>query len=894
VVALPIDTDAPDTPRAPTRPWTLDAGDVAAALETDPTGGLSSNEAARRLAVVGPNELERAAQRSAWRLFASQFANTMTVVLLVAAGITAVIGETADAIVILVIVALNAVIGFVQENRAEKAMAALERLTALSCTVVRDGEVREVPAADLVPGDVVRLTVGDAVPADLRLTDVHGLRVNEATLTGESVSTVKTAEPLPDVDASLLAEQLSMAFKGTVVTYGRAEAVVTTTGMATELGRIASLLQTRPAEPTPLQRRLAGLGRVMAAAAVVVCVVVFTVGVLTGEPVETMFLTAVGLAVAAIPEGLPAVVTVALAMGARRMADRRALIRKLPAVETLGSVTVICSDKTGTLTENRMVVERVWTPAGEYVVSGSGYEPAGGLRPEPDHDPYLGALANVAVACNDAVLHPSSDESPQWTITGDPTEGALLSLAAKLGVERSDIDRNRPRHAEIAFDAARRRMTTIHRDGNGHWLATKGALSALGPLLGRDTETPAADADAAAQRLADDGYRVLALAEGHTGELAQPLDEVEHDLRLLGLVAIADPPRMEVRDAVATCRSAGMSPVMITGDNARTATSIAHRLGVLGQGEVLTGADLDTLDPGTLAKRVEHVEVFARTNPEQKLRIVNAWKERGGVVAMTGDGVNDAPALRRADIGVAMGITGTDVSKEAADMVLADDNFATIVHAVEEGRRIYDNIRRFVRYMLTTNSAELWVMFIAPLIGLPLPLLPVQILWINLVTDGLPAVTLGLEPAEPDVMDRPPRPAHESILARGLWQHAVWVGILMAGVTLPLLVLAREAGWPWQTMVFTTLAFLQLGHAIAVRSERQSVFRLGLLSNRWHALAIAASVVLQLVIVYVPAFQPAFGTEPLDPLQLVVVLAVSPTAFIAVEIEKWVTRRRGA
>jgi Ca2+-transporting ATPase len=880
----------------PEQPWALEAEAVARVLATDPARGLSSAEAAARLSTVGPNELVEAGRRSAWLLFAEQFTNTMILVLAAAAVVTMLIGDRKDTVVIGAIVVLNGVVGFVQEYRAERAMAALRRLAAEEAYVVRDGERRRVAASDLVPGDLVILGCGDVVPADLRLVDAQALRVDEAALTGESEPVAKSTETLEAVDGSLVGERTNMAFKGTAVTYGRGAGVVVATGMATELGRIAGLLQAHRAAPTPLQQRLASLGRWMAAAALVVCAVVFTAGVARGEPVDRMFLTAVSLAVAAIPEGLPAVVTVALALGARRMAERHALVRKLPAVETLGSVTVICSDKTGTLTENRMVAERVWTPAGEYVVTGDGYEPAGELLGEgdPAADPFLAALARVAAACNDAVLHAPERDGEPWRLTGDPTEGALLALAGKRGVNRDAIERQWPRRAEVAFDASRRRMSTIHQDGEGDWVAVKGSFEALAPLLRGTEPADVVAARAAAERWAAQGFRVLALAERHTPRIPDAaLTELEADLGLVGVVGITDPPRPEVRQAIADCRAAGVMPVMITGDHVLTATAIAERLGIPAPaGATLTGTELDALNDTDYADRVSGIAVYARTNPEQKLRIVNAWKRRGAVVAMTGDGVNDAPALRRADIGVAMGVIGTDVSKEAADMVLADDNFATIVHAVEEGRRIHDNIRRFVRYLLTTNSGEIWVMFLAPLLGLPVPLLPVQILWINLVTDGLPAIALGLEPAEPDTMRRPPRPPEESIFARGLWQHAVWVGLLMAAVVLPIQAGARAAGWHWPTMVFSTLALLQLGHALAVRSERRSFFALGARSNPWLLAAVGATLAVQLAIVYFPFLQDVFGTAALGAVEFAVVTIASTTVFVAVEIEKWFHRRR--
>lgn len=876
-------------------PWAVEAGLAVAAFGSDAARGLDEDEADRRRAAVGANELIVQRRPSATERFARQFANTMNLVLGAAAVVTLFIGDRKDTVVIAIIVVLNAAVGFVQEHRAEQAMAALKQLTAATARVVREGTVSEVPAAEVVPGDIVRLAAGDVIPADLRLLEVHGLRVDEAALTGESEPSAKTARPLPEPAPSLVADQHNMAFKGTVVSYGRATGLVVATGMSTEIGRIATLLQGRGAGPTPLQQRLAVLGRRLAAAAVVVCAVVFVVGVATGEPVDKMFLTAVSLAVAAIPEGLPAVVTIALALGARRMAGRHALVRRLPAVETLGSVTVICSDKTGTLTQNRMMVEQAWTPAGDHTVSGRGYSPDGTVSPnsgETEGDPFLERLARVAAACNDAALHAPASAGASWTISGDPTEGALLAFAAKLGVEKTELDREQPRLAEIGFDATRRRMTTVHGGDAGCWVAVKGALSAIGPILAPSDHRLLEEAESVAERLAGAGFRVLAFAERSLAFVPDPLEGIERDLRLVGLAAIADPPRPEAFAAIATCRAAGITPVMITGDHPRTAHAVATRLGLLDgrDGHVLGGEDLDRLDGRALVERVPAVSVYARTDPEQKLRIVDAWKDRGAVVAMTGDGVNDAPALRRADIGVAMGITGTDVSKEAADMVLADDNFATIVAAVEEGRRIYDNIRRFVRYMLATNSGEVLVMFLAPLLGLPLPLLPAQILWINLVTDGPPAVALGLEPAEPDAMERPPRPPTESILAGGLWQHALWVGLLMAAVTITVQATARAAGWPARTMVFTTLAFLQLGNALAVRSERHSLWRLGLRSNPWLATAVALSVVAQLAAVYLPGLHDLFDTTPLTAVQLGVVAAASTTVFAAVETEKLVRR----
>ncbi len=875
-------------------PWTIEGARVATSLGTDPVNGLTLMEARALLDRHGPNELRGRATKPVWRLLLEQFTNAMILVLLGAAVVTALIGDLKDTAVILAIVVLNGVVGFVQEYRAEQAIDALRRMTSPNARVVRGGETAVIPATDLVPGDLVRLDAGDIVTADLRLLEAQSLRINEAALTGESEPASKTTAPLPSVTAALLADQRNMGFSGTAVTYGRGLGIVVATGMDTALGRVAELLQERGGGQTPLQRRLSTLGKRLAVAAFVICAFVFVTGVARGEPVDVMFLTAVSLAVAAIPEGLPAVVTIALALGARRMAREHALVRKLPAVETLGSVTVICSDKTGTLTQNRMLVERVWTPFGEYRVTGEGYAPEGAFEPAPAAgDPSLDRLARVAAACNDASLSAPRRSGDPWTITGDPTEAALLALAAKRHVDPAELVAACPRVEELTFDSERRRMATLHAEGEHVWVAVKGALEAIGPLLDPVDAELLIRAERVAEGYAADGYRVLALAERALADVPARLDDAESGLRLVGLVGMADPPRTASAPAIAACRTAGISPIMITGDHPLTAAAIARRIGILREGErCLTGAELEVMDDAAFDAIVADVVVYARTNPEQKLRIVDAWRRRGAVVSMTGDGVNDAPALKLADIGVAMGITGTEVSKEASDMVLADDDFATIVRAVEEGRRIYDNIRRFVRYLLTTNSAEIWVMVLAPFLGLPFPLLAVQILWMNLVTDGLPALALGVEPAERGTMQRPPRAPSESIFARGLWQHAIWVGLFMAGVTLAVQALAIDQGWPWQTMVFTTLALLQLGNALAVRSETDSFFRLGVRTNLPLAMAVGGTFLVQLALIYVPALQPIFETVALSPEQLMLVLVASTLGFAAVEIEKWVGRMR--
>jgi len=890
-------------PSAPVvlEPWRQPGPEVAARLGTDPIRGLETTEATARLERYGRNELIERRSEPAWQVLLRQVASPMILVLLVAAGIVAVIGDLKDTIVILAIVVLNALIGFVQEYRAERAMAALRRLTSPRATVIRDGASVVVAAPEIVPGELVALAQGDLVTADLRLLDVHGLRINEAALTGESEPAEKTVDPLPGLGADELADQRNMAFAGTAVTSGRATGVAVATGMDTALGHVAELVQRSGSDTTPLQRRLARLGAELAALALIVCALVFTMGLLRGEALDVMFLTAVSLAVAAIPEGLPAVITIALALGAHRMAARHALVRRLPAVETLGSVTTICSDKTGTLTENRMLVERAWIPTGAVSVGGHGYQPAGSIEPVTGARSLAGpelrldALARAAALCNDATLVPPVSAREDWSITGDPTEGALLAFAGKCDLDLGEVRAAFPRLAELSFEAARQRMTTLHRDGAGVLAITKGAPEAVIPRLATADAAAGREALSAAERLADDGYRVLAVAERSLAEVPDPLETAEQELRLLGLVAMADPPRATAAPAIAACRAAGITPVMISGDHLLTAGAIARRLGILDEGRIaITGRELAAMTPDELDEAADRIAVYARTGPDQKVAIVESMRRRGAVVAMTGDGVNDAPALRLADIGVAMGITGSEVSKEASDMILADDDFATIVSAVQEGRRIYDNIRRFLRYLLTTNSAEVWVMAFAPLLGLPIPLIAVQILWINLVTDGLPALALGVEPVHASAMRRPPRPQSESILGDGLWQQAVRVGLLMAGVTLVVQALALNSGWAWQTMVFTTLALLQLGNAVAVRSTTDSAIRLGVRTNLPLAIAVTIGAVLQLALVYVTPLHGLFETQALSATELAVVLVASSAGFAAVELEKWWARRRRA
>jgi len=740
------------------------------------------------------------------------------------------------------------VIGFVQDYRAEQAIAALRRLSAASAKARRDGAVVVVPAASLVPGDLVQLEAGDVVPAELRLIESSQLRADESSLTGESQAVDKSTAALPPAGAAL-GDRLNMAYKGTLAVHGRALGLVVATGMDTELGRIAALLASAEDIRTPLQRRLARFGRQLSLAVLAICAIVFLAGLQRGEPALLMFLTAVSLAVAAIPEALPAVVTMTLALGARRMARAQALVRHLPSVETLGCVTVICADKTGTLTLNQMSAER-------FYADGARRDSLEGVRQGPWR-----RLAEMMALNNDA------HGNRQGHLFGDPTETALYRAAHTAGVDVPALRQASERIAEQPFDAQRRRMLTVHRSADGsHRVLVKGAPEAV---LSRCAASAAEVVTAAlgeAETMAAEGLRVLAFASRRLEHLPADLESLEAGLEFAGLVGLLDPPRPEVLAAVAEARAAGITPVMLTGDHAMTAHAIARRLGI------------------------DHVH--ARVSPEQKLEIVRRLQESGECVAVTGDGVNDAPALKQADIGVAMGRGGTDVAREAADLVLQDDNFATIVHAVREGRRIYDNIRRFVRYGLTTNSGEIWTLFLAPFLGLPLPLLPIQILWINLVTDGLPGLALAAEPAERDVMRRRPRPMRESLFAHGLGQHVVWVGLLMGALAILTQGWAVEAGNShWQTMVFTALTLMQMAHVLAIRAERESVLLQDWRSNLSLPAAVALTLVLQLAVIYLPWLQAIFKTQALTGGELALCFALAALIFLAVEAEKALIRR---
>ena len=866
--------------------WHLhDAHDLARRHGVDPQRGLPEEEAGRRAEQHGPNEIRGRPRRSLVGQFIDQFKDFMILVLIAAAVISGVMGDLVDTLAIVVIVVLNAIIGFVQIWRANQAMAALQQLAAAQATVLRGGQAQVVPATELVPGDIVLLEAGNKVPADLRLVEIAQLRVDESALTGESITIEKHAGVLTGV-VHALGDRLNMAFKGTTATHGRGRGLVVATGMSTELGKVAGLMDRDTDRSTPLQIRLAAFGKRLALVVIAICAVIFVVGVLRGEEPVLMILTAVSLAVAGIPEALPVVVTVLLALGARRMVSQNALIRRLPSVETLGSVTFICSDKTGTLTQNRMHADLLRVEGHEWVAGGDGP----GIH-------YV-ELLRAAALCNDA----SQTLGGVWQ--GDPTETALTQAALAAGLDKAVLEQECERVQEWPFDSERKRMTTLHRSGEVLVAYTKGAPESVIPLCrtqwGADASVVLQQGEwlAAADALAARGLRVLALARRDHAVLPVPgdVDLVESGLCLIGLVGLIDPPRAEAAAAVRDCLLAGITPVMITGDHPATALAIARRLGIVKEGDnqVLTGLELSTLDAGALRERVANTRVYARVDPAQKIRIVEALQARGEFVAMTGDGVNDAPALRQADIGVAMGRGGTDVAREAASLVLLDDNFATIVAAVREGRRIYDNIRKFIRYAMTGNSGEIWTIFLAPMMGLPIPLLPIHILWVNLVTDGLPGLALAAEPAERGIMQRPPRAPQENLFAHGMWQHILWVGLLLGGLCLLVQAWALSVGNAhWQTMVFTVLTLGQMAHVLAIRSETESLFRLGLASNRPLLGAVLLTFGLQLATIYVPLLNPVFKTQPLSLLELMMCLGAAGVVFVAVEIEKvWLRNQR--
>ncbi|MGZ8385505.1 MAG: cation-translocating P-type ATPase [Nitrospira sp.] len=920
-----------------TKTWQLTPDKLTAVLGSDAEHGLVGQEVERRHAEFGPNELPEAPPPSLVKLFLSQFSSVIVWVLIGAAIISGLLEDWLDAAAILAIVFLNGLLGFVQEFRAERSLAALRKMSVATAQVLRDSVLRSIPARELVPGDVILLEAGDRIPADARLIYATNFQVQEASLTGESTPVQKAATALDRPDVSL-ADRTNMAFMGTIAVLGKARALVVATALNTELGRIASMIhkesEAERAE-TPLQRRLEQFGYTLLWLALGVVAVVFALGYLRGEPVVTMFMTSVSLAVAAVPESLPTVVTITLALGVTRMVKRHALIRKLPAVETLGSATVICTDKTGTLTKNEMTVTKLFVGATAFDVTGEGYAPVGEIRETSksresgselpgkgielhsdnselntqnlwlSQHPALRELLTAAVLCNGATLR---KEKETWQVIGDPTEGALLVAAAKAELTKEALEGSAPFEAEIPFDAERKMMTIIRRTADGSMAYVKGAPDVLlsrcthrrtldGRIepMGDEQRKILLDINAS---LAHQALRVLAVADrrldGHGLNLST--DVVEKNLVFLGLFAMKDPVRAEAAEAIRLCRKAGINTVMITGDHKETALAIARDLGLHdGDGSALSGQEIDNLTEDQLAQRVEHITVYARVSAEHKLRIIQAWKYRGGIVAMTGDGVNDAPAIKAADIGIAMGITGTDVTKEAADMVVTDDNFASIAAAVEEGRGVFDNIRKAVHFLLSCNLSEVLVMLFAALLGLPLPLLPIQILWMNLVTDGIPALALAVDPKAPDLMTRPPRRPEARLLDGGrllaIGGEGLILGLIALGAfSYSLYGLHQELDQA-RTVAFTVLVVAQLVHVFNCRSERLSLFQLGVWTNRPLVWAFLLSLAVQVAVLTIPAAAPIFKVAPLPIEDWALMGALGLLPFFIMESTKLVRRR---
>lgn len=904
--------DAAASEQEHAQPWHSSPSDrVVEALRTDAVTGLSSAEVTKRRQEYGANSLTEAAAVPLWKKLAGQFSDLVIWILIVAAVIAGVMGEWVDTFAILAIVLLNGIIGFMQEERAERALASLQKLSSPMAKVLRDGAMHLFPASELVPGDCILLEAGDNVPADARLLTAFSLRVQEAALTGESLPVEKDADGTVPANAPL-GDRHNMVYMGTVTAAGKASAVVVKTGMKTELGNIAGLLNRSERELTPLQKRLAELGKVLVGACLMIVVVIFTLQMIRGGEILEMLLVSVSLAVAAVPEGLPAVVTMTLALGLQRMVKRNALVRKLPSVETLGSVTVICSDKTGTLTRNEMTVREVITASHRFQITGAGYVPHGdfvrtatapnGQPPtetiiKAQEDPELMPLLTASARCNNATVSPKDNEPNTWQVIGDPTEGALLVAAMKAGIATHDSSAKVL--SEIPFDSERKTMSVVVESPDGQiMMHTKGAPEVILSKCIRErcgseekelTEERRQTIMQASSQLASKAFRVLALAYRNQATSSLDMNQ-ERELVFVGLVGMIDPPRDEARDAVKKCRIAGIRPVMITGDHPETALAIARELHIAeADSRVMSGVQLDAASDEQLAIDVETVSVFARVSAEHKLRVVKALKSRGQVVAMTGDGVNDAPAVKAADIGIAMGVTGTDVTKEASDMILMDDNFASIVNAVEEGRGIFDNIQKFVHFLLSCNTSEVLLMFIAALAGWPVPLVAIQILWINLVTDGLPALALGMEPPEKDIMNRPPRAPEQGVLTKQRGLLILFHGLLITSVTLAGFWLVYRGDVSQlsraRTVTFAIAAFSQLFYAFGCRSQRYTMPELGIFSNPWLFVAIAISSLLQLGIMTLPFTQTVFevATPTIREWALILMLSIVPVTVIELQ-----------
>ncbi len=862
--------------------------------------GLSDEEGARRLAEYGSNELQKTVRISPWSILLQQFKNILIIILLIATALSAFLGHGLEAIVITIIVLFAVLLGFFQEYRAERAIEALRQLAAPTATVLRGGEERKIPARELVPGDIVLLHVGDRVPADMRLIEAVNLKIEEAPLTGESHAVDKDVAPLPEVDVPV-GDRWCMAFAGTAVVYGRGKGVIVATGMHTEFGKIAQMLQTIETGRTPLQENLDRVGHVLARSAFVIVALIVAIGLLRGQPIVEMLLFGIALAVAVVPEALPAVVTISLAIGVQRMVKRHALVRKLPAVETLASTSVICTDKTGTLTKDEMTVRSIFADSTLYEITGSGYEPTGHFLQDGrqvELSPPLRKLLLAGALCSDARITYSKEKN-RWQLKGDPTEGALVVAAAKAGIDKVAADSQYPRIREIPFTSERKSMTTLHNESGQVVAYSKGAPEVI---IDRCKQVLTHQGEVAwdpnqrqhfldqAKVMAGKALRVLALAYRNQATL----ENAEHDMTFLGLVGMSDPPRPEVKNAIRTCEQAGIRAVMITGDHPLTARAVASELGMMGRGRVITGTELDQMPDTVFRNEVQQIDVYARVSPAHKLRVVTALQEHQHIVAMTGDGVNDAPALKKADIGIAMGITGTDVSKEVAAMTLTDDNFASIVAAVEEGRRIYSNIKKYLMYLLSSNVGEVVLVAGATLLGFPMPLTAVQILYVNLATDGLPALALAVDPPDADLMQRPPRNPRSGIFNRPVITLLMVGGLWSACVNLALFIWALHSGRPYAeaiTMTFVSLVLIQFFKAYNFRSDIHSVLQRPF-ANRWLNAAIIWELVLLVLIVYLPFFHEPFGTFSLTWQDWVIVVVLSSTISPVLELAKWIQRRQ--